>query len=234
MIVERFIDGDPIPVYRRLQREGRLLPEGLEFVDSWVGEDLKQCFQVMKTDDRQLLDNWMATWSDLVDFEVLPVIESDEAAKRVAASDPWQLSEESKQFTRQAWRELGFFYRRDDESKVWSLTGSKTGLQKLVGYLRSYCQCPSSEKIGEHDHLGPHCYFTITTSETASIGQYAIYGALADLRRLADLIETELADGVIGETLLVAKKYVDDAEYELALNVKEATFDPASLDPQLH
>lgn len=233
MIVEHFKDGDPVPVYRRFQREGRLAPAGLEYINSWVSEDLTKCFQIMKTDDRLLLDTWIATWSDLVDFDVVPVIESAEAAEKVAARDPMQLSEESKHVTREQWREFGFFYQCDDEQKVWNLTGSKVGLQKLVDYLRSYCARPASKMIGEHDHLGPHCYFTITTAETPNICQYAIYGSLDDLTRLAELIESKLADAKATETVYVAREYTPDAEYELVLNVKDDSFDPASVDQQL-
>jgi hypothetical protein len=83
MIIERFRDGDPVPVYRRFRERGRLAPEGLEYVNSWVTPDLTTCYQVMKTDDRSLLDEWLANWADIVNFEVHPVITSPEAASRV-------------------------------------------------------------------------------------------------------------------------------------------------------
>ena len=83
MIIERFRDGDPVPVYRRFREQGRLAPEGLDYVNSWVTPDLTTCYQVMQTDDRSLLDEWLANWSDIVNFEVHPVITSPEAASRV-------------------------------------------------------------------------------------------------------------------------------------------------------
>jgi hypothetical protein len=82
MVLERFRDGNAIPVYRRFRERGRLTPDGLSYVDSWVDESLRICFQVMRTDRRELLDEWMARWSDLVEFEVYPVITSAEAASR--------------------------------------------------------------------------------------------------------------------------------------------------------
>jgi hypothetical protein len=85
MILERFRNADPVPVYRRFREEGRLAPEGLTYVSSWVTEDLSTCFQVMETSDRALLDDWMARWSDLVEFEVHKVVTSGEAAERVPA-----------------------------------------------------------------------------------------------------------------------------------------------------
>jgi hypothetical protein len=71
------------PVYDRFRARGRLAPEGLKYVSSWVTDDLRHCYQVMETDNRALLDAWMAAWADIVDFEVLPVITSAEASARV-------------------------------------------------------------------------------------------------------------------------------------------------------
>jgi hypothetical protein len=84
MVVERFRDGDAVPVYRRFRDRGRLAPEGLTYVASWVDEALTRCYQLMETEDPALLDRWMAAWSDLADFEVHPVVTSREAAERVA------------------------------------------------------------------------------------------------------------------------------------------------------
>ncbi len=82
MVVETFIRG-PAPVYERAADQGRLLPDGLEYVDSWVDERLDRCFQLMRTDDPALFEEWTARWSDLAEFEVVPVIGSAEAAARV-------------------------------------------------------------------------------------------------------------------------------------------------------
>lgn len=80
LIVESFRDGDPVPVYRRFRDQGRLAPEGLTYVASWVTTDLARCYQVMECDDRTLLEAWMSRWRDLVDFEVVPVVSSADAA----------------------------------------------------------------------------------------------------------------------------------------------------------
>ena len=84
MVVERFKNNDAVPVYRRFRERGRLAPDGLTYVSSWVDDHLRICFQVMETDDRKLLDEWMSQWSDLTDFEVYPVMTSKEAAERIA------------------------------------------------------------------------------------------------------------------------------------------------------
>ena len=83
MVIEHFRGGDPKPVYERFRARGRLAPEGLTYVVSWVTDDLANCYQVMETADRALLDQWMAAWHDLVEFEVHPVLGSAEAAARV-------------------------------------------------------------------------------------------------------------------------------------------------------
>jgi uncharacterized protein DUF3303 len=81
MVVERFSQGAR-PVYERAAERGRMLPEGLRFVDSWVDEKLDRCFQLMETDDPRLFDEWIAQWSDLAEFEVVRVLASEDAAVR--------------------------------------------------------------------------------------------------------------------------------------------------------
>jgi hypothetical protein len=68
MIVETFKDAPA--VYRRFRDRGRLAPDGLNYISSWVTPDVRRCFQVMECADRRLLDTWLSNWSDLVDFEV--------------------------------------------------------------------------------------------------------------------------------------------------------------------
>ena len=84
MIIEHFRDGDPLPVYRRLRDEGRLAPQGLRYVASWVTDDFRRCFQIMECEDRALLAQWTARWDDLIDFEVIPVVTSAEAVATLA------------------------------------------------------------------------------------------------------------------------------------------------------
>ena len=83
MVIERFHEGRAREIYERFRAQGRLADEGLEYIDSWVSDDVSQCFQLMRTDDPKLLDAWAARWSDLCDFEFVPVITGREAALKV-------------------------------------------------------------------------------------------------------------------------------------------------------
>jgi hypothetical protein len=85
LVIEHFRGADPVPVYRRFRARGRLMPDGLNYISSWITDDLSRCYQVMETAERDLLDRWLAEWSDLVDFEVLPVLTSAEVQDRLAS-----------------------------------------------------------------------------------------------------------------------------------------------------
>ena len=84
MVVEQFRNVDPLPIYQRFRDRGRLAPEGLRHIASWVDDALERCFQIMDVGERDLLDRWIENWSDIVDFEVIPVLSSNEAAERLA------------------------------------------------------------------------------------------------------------------------------------------------------
>jgi len=84
MLIERYKDGKAAEVYRRFREQGRMLPEGLRYVESWVEADLGRCFQLMECDDGGLFQTWVARWQDLVDFEIVPVVGSKEAAEILA------------------------------------------------------------------------------------------------------------------------------------------------------
>jgi Protein of unknown function (DUF3303) len=81
MVIETFLHGAR-PVYARAAEKGRMLPDGLVYVDSWIDENLGRCFQLMETDDPALFEEWTAAWRDLARFEVVPVLDSNEASAR--------------------------------------------------------------------------------------------------------------------------------------------------------
>ena len=82
MVIERFKNREARPIYARLQEKGRMMPEGLKYVGSWIEDGFDRCFQVMETDDPNLLEEWADRWRDLMDFEVVPVLTSAEARAR--------------------------------------------------------------------------------------------------------------------------------------------------------
>jgi hypothetical protein len=80
MVIERFRGGQPRPVYDRARERGRMLPDGLRYVDSWVAADFARCFQLMECDDVTLLQRWVASWSHLIEFEIVPVTPGKDTA----------------------------------------------------------------------------------------------------------------------------------------------------------
>ena len=84
MVVERFKQGTALEVYRRAREKGRLIPDGLEYVSSWVDLEFTTCYQLMRTEDASLFAVWTNAWQDLVEFEIVPVRTSAEAAQVIA------------------------------------------------------------------------------------------------------------------------------------------------------
>ncbi len=76
MVIEMFRLGSKEKVYARYEAKGRMLPDGLKYVDSWLTEDGTRCFQLMETDAPELFNLWVEKWSDLVEFEIIPVLDS--------------------------------------------------------------------------------------------------------------------------------------------------------------
>jgi hypothetical protein len=83
MVMERFKNRDAKAVYRRLRDQGRGTPEGLRYVDSWIEASFERCFQLMECDDARLLQQWVAFWGDLVEFEIVPVVPSTATRKLI-------------------------------------------------------------------------------------------------------------------------------------------------------
>ena len=84
MVIEKFKNSDPRPVGERFPSRGRMMPDGLTYHASWIERDGSRCFQVMETARRELLDEWIGRWNDLVDFEVIPVLASADYWARLA------------------------------------------------------------------------------------------------------------------------------------------------------
>ena len=79
MVIERFKEQSVAKIYQRLEERGRMMPDGLTYVDSWIQADFRRCFQLMECDDAALFQQWISNWDDLMEFEVIPVTASSEA-----------------------------------------------------------------------------------------------------------------------------------------------------------
>lgn len=86
MVIERFRDQNAKAVYDRFREKGRMMPDGLTFVCSWISADLGRCFQLMESDNVVLLQRWVAEWSDLVEFEIVPVVLGKETSAALASN----------------------------------------------------------------------------------------------------------------------------------------------------
>jgi hypothetical protein len=85
MVIERFQDNDMVPIYKRVRDEGRLLPEGLKYIDSWVEPNFSRCFQLMECDDLRLFEQWVLRWRGAgVTIEIVPVVSSKDTREIVA------------------------------------------------------------------------------------------------------------------------------------------------------
>lgn len=80
MVIERFRDRDAKAVYARFREKGRMAPEGLTYVGSWIEANFDRCFQLMECSDARLLQDWILAWGDLADFEIVPVVPSKDTA----------------------------------------------------------------------------------------------------------------------------------------------------------
>ena len=85
MVIERFRDRDAKAVYRRFRDQGRMMPEGLAYVGSWIEANFDRCFQLMECDDARLLQDWLLNWSDLMECEIVPVVPSDQTRELVTS-----------------------------------------------------------------------------------------------------------------------------------------------------
>ena len=81
MVIEHLKEGAAPEIYRRLRTKGRMMPEGLDYISSWIDLELKVCWQLMQTEDLALFDGWIENWRDLIDFEIVPVRTSAEAVE---------------------------------------------------------------------------------------------------------------------------------------------------------
>jgi len=83
MVIEKFKNRDTVAVYRRLRDQGRMMPDGLKYVSSWIEANFDRCFQLMECDDPRLFQQWVIRWRDLMDFEIVPVVSSKDTMEAI-------------------------------------------------------------------------------------------------------------------------------------------------------
>ena len=143
------------------------------------------------------------------------------------------LSTLAAQATRHEWRELGFYYRSNEQEQAWHLHGSRVGLLKFADRLEDYARSSAHIRPSEHEHLGPHRYLTLITWPEPRIDNRGVWGSSADFQRLATMIREACRSAASGQTCRIRERYAEDAAYALLLHFHSDEFDPASLDPQL-
>jgi hypothetical protein len=142
-------------------------------------------------------------------------------------------SDATNQATRREWRELGFFYNRNDELKTWRLIGSRSGLLRFRDALLEYAGDSSNDYQSEHEHYGPYWYLEIMTWPEPGFDDHAIRGSLPDLERLAAIIEAKLAAAQPGDEICIRDEFSLSTPYTLVLEVRKDGFDPAEADLNL-
>jgi hypothetical protein len=139
-------------------------------------------------------------------------------------------SEATKEATRRAWRELGFFCGRDAAAKEWRIVGSVKGLRKFASEIRAYASNPAHDRLSEYTQFGPAMNLEVGTSHQTEITEQWIGGPLVDLLRLATLIEQSAQANVVGKRIALRSNFSPMSPYELILDVRDEAFDPGLAD----
>lgn len=129
------------------------------------------------------------------------------------------------------WRELGFYYDRDDGLQEWLLYGSRNGLMKFVQILNEYANESNNDCIGNDAHYGPYSYLKICTWENPSFSKDNIGGPILSLKKLAALISEKLLCSGIGDKIIFDKEFSNTNTYKFILVIMPNDFDPISKDP---
>lgn len=133
--------------------------------------------------------------------------------------------------TRAEWRNLGFFYDREDTSRTWRIVGSVTGIRKFARKVREYALNPRNETLSEHQHFGPYMYLEIGTALRPEITDHWIAGPLQSLADLATLIDQAAERAQIGDSISLRQAFAPESTYDLVIEVRHEAFDPAREDP---
>ncbi|MEQ1904533.1 MAG: hypothetical protein ABL888_10135 [Pirellulaceae bacterium] len=129
------------------------------------------------------------------------------------------------------WRELGFHYDRNDDRRVWTITGSRTGIGRFSGLLRKFAADIRNDLLYEHDHYGPYCYLKImNVPSERGFNSNAICAPRLDFEILADIVDSQTTHAKTGDTFGIKQHFCPDSEYNLNLSVMDDDFDPGMFD----
>jgi hypothetical protein len=143
------------------------------------------------------------------------------------------MDSQTQDHTREEWRDLGFFYDRDDAAKEWRLRGSRDGLLRFARLLYDYVADPRNAMKSEHEHYGPYMYLEVMTWPEAGMDDHSIHGPLVELERLARLVEARVAAMATDTTSRIREEFAADSPYSLVLELRADNFDPSSSDENL-
>lgn len=139
-------------------------------------------------------------------------------------------SEQINIATQREWRELGFFYDRDDVEKRWRIVGTRAGLERFCEELVAFAGSSKNEPHSEHVHLGPHMYLELGSWPAPQITDHWIAGPLSTLRELAHVARSRLASAAVGAELSLRDAFAPESPYDLVLELRADGFDPAKED----
>jgi hypothetical protein len=134
------------------------------------------------------------------------------------------------EMTQREWRELGFFYDRDDDAKEWRLIGSKIGLRQFAQAMQKYAAKPGNELVSEHEHFGPYSYLEVGTWTISEITDHWIAGSLVEIQRLALTVISRLDAASEGDCIYLRAEFAPHSPYDLVLEVRDDSYDPAQDD----
>jgi hypothetical protein len=140
-------------------------------------------------------------------------------------------SEQTNIATQREWRELGFFYDRDDVEKQWRIVGTRAGLERFCEELVAFAGNSKNEQKSEHVHLGPYMYLELGSWPVPQITDHWIAGPLSTLRDLANVVRSSAATAALGAVFSLRDAFAPGSPYDLVLELRDDGFDPAKEDP---
>ena len=83
MVIEHFHPDKIKELYERFDKKGRLMPNGVHYINSWTDTKVETCYQIMESESEEKLNEWIDNWKDFADFVIIPVLSSEQAREKV-------------------------------------------------------------------------------------------------------------------------------------------------------